>query len=125
MVINVEEAYKLEKLDEYIDEKEKSLNNCINKYNELLNKHQLFLHDYEENIKSLSIDLNKRLEAIYNLIDSFEVSYNALSSEITLLEHDLLKISNIYDGKDSSVIERELISRINSLLDNLKIGIIN
>lgn len=120
MVINVEEAYKLEGLNNYIDEKEKSLNECINKYNELVRKHQLFLHDYEENINSLSLDLNKRLESIYNLIDSFEVSYKSLSSEIATLEHELLRISNIYDGDESSLIEAKLISKLNSMLDKSK-----
>ena len=110
-MLDVNEALSLEKLDDYISEK-----------NEKLNQEIL---EYKESMLSLSDSLNKKIESMHNMIDSFISSYELLAHKIDSLEVELLKHNDSFNGEISKGIEEELLAKMTRELKEVKKQIVN
>lgn len=63
-MLDVNEALSLEKLDDYISEKNEKLNQEVLEYNDLAKKYRSFVNQYKESMLSLSDSLNKKIGAV-------------------------------------------------------------
>lgn len=111
-MLDVNEALSLEKLDDYISEKNEKLNQEILEYNDLTKKYRSFVNQYKESMLSLSDSLNKKIESMHNMIDSFISSYELLAHKIASLEAELLKHNDSFNGEISKGIEEELLAKM-------------
>lgn len=119
-MLDVNEALSLEKLDDYISEKNEKLNQEILEYNDLTKKYRSFVNQYKESMLSLSDSLNKKIESMHNMIDSFISSYELLAHKIDNLEAELLKHNDSFNGEISKGIEEELLAKMTRELKEVK-----
>lgn len=124
-MLDVNEALSLEKLDDYISEKNEKLNQEVLEYNDLAKKYRSFVNQYKESMLSLSDSLNKKIESMHNLIDSFISSYELLVHKIASLEVELLKHNDSFNGEISKGIEEELLAKMTRELKEVKKQIAN
>lgn len=124
-MLDVNEALSLEKLDDYISEKNEKLNQEILEYNDLAKKYRSFVNQYKESMLSLSDSLNKKIESMHNMIDSFISSYELLAHKIDSLEAELLKHNDSFNGEISKGIEEELLAKMTRELKEVKKQVAN
>ncbi|MBS1477343.1 MAG: hypothetical protein HP024_05325 [Acholeplasmatales bacterium] len=124
-MLDVNEALSLEKLDDYISEKNEKLNQEILEYNDLAKKYRSFVNQYKESMLSLGDSLNKKIESMHNMIDSFISSYELLAHKIASLEGELLKHNDSFNGEISKGIEEELLAKMTRELKEVKKQVAN
>ena len=74
-MIDVLEAIQIEEIDSYIDLKNKSLNETITLYNELIKNYKAFVNNYNKELESITDTLSKKIDLLYdNMNNCYSVS---------------------------------------------------
>lgn len=116
--MNINSAFELEKLEEYINLKSNDLNEIYELKKELNKKYESFINDYNNRVFELNELINKKCEDIHNLLNSFEYSFNNSLEEIKNLEKELTN-SNNFESEDAKLIELNLMKKLQSEKDKL------
>lgn len=116
--MNINSAFELEKLEEYINLKSSDLNEIYELKKELNKKYESFINDYNNRVFELNELINKKCEDIHNLLNSFEYSFNNSLEEIKNLEKKLTN-SNNFESEDAKLIELNLMKKLQSEKDKL------
>ena len=116
--MNINSAFELEKLEEYINLKSNDLNEIYELKKELNKKYESFINDYNNRVFELNELINKKCEDIHNLLNSFEYSFNNSLEEIKKLEKELTN-SNNFESEDAKLIELNLMKKLQSEKDKL------
>lgn len=119
-MININDVYELESLEDYINLKNDDLNEIVKNYNELLKKYKFFTSSYKENILSITDFLNKKMDVIYNMIDSFKTQSSNLEEKLNSLSCEILEYKYKDTSSLTSSLEEKLINKISKELDIIK-----
>ena len=89
-MINKDEALKLEKLDNYIDEKINSLKDYNDSYDFFLRKLNTFVNEYSKKVSEFSDMINKNIDEMHKSIDSFKTIYSDSINELNNKKKSIL-----------------------------------
>lgn len=119
-MINKDEALKLEKLDNYIDEKINSLKDYNDSYEFFLRKLNTFVNEYSKKVSEFSDMINKNIDEMHKSIDSFKTIYSESINELNNKKKSILEMNPEFDGEESKILEDELNRKLISETDKLK-----
>ena len=119
-MINKDEALKLEKLDNYIDEKINSLKDYNDSYEFFLRKLNTFVNEYSKKVSEFSDMINKNIDEMHKSIDSFKTIYSDSINELNNKKKSILEMNPEFDGEESKILEDELNRKLISETDKLK-----
>ena len=119
-MINKDEALKLEKLDNYIDEKINSLKDYNDSYEFFLRKLNTFVNEYSKKVFEFSDMINKNIDEMHKSIDSFKTIYSDSINELNNKKKSILEMNPEFDGEESKILEDELNRKLISETDKLK-----
>ena len=119
-MINKDEALKLEKLDNYIDEKINSLKDYNDSYEFFLRKLNTFVNEYSKKVSEFSDMINKNIDEMHKSIDSFKTIYSDSINELNNKKKNILEMNPEFDGEESKILEDELNRKLISETDKLK-----
>ena len=119
-MINKDEALKLEKLDNYIDEKINSLKDYNDSYEFFLRKLNTFVNEYSKKVSEFSYMINKNIDEMHKSIDSFKTIYSDSINELNNKKKSILEMNPEFDGEESKILEDELNRKLISETDKLK-----
>ena len=119
-MINKDEALKLEKLDNYIDEKINSLKDYNDSYDFFLRKLNTFVNEYSKKVSEFSDMINKNIDEMHKSIDSFKTIYSESINELNNKKKSILEMNPEFDGEESKILEDELNRKLISETDKLK-----
>ena len=118
--MNKKEAIELEKIDEYIDEKAKSLHELNDSYEFFLRRLNTFVNDYSKKVSNLSETINKQIDEMHRMIDAFKTIYEDSIKEIEDKNKEIKSMNNEFEGEYSLNILNELDRKLTSEIDKLK-----
>ena len=119
-MINKDEALKLEKLDNYIDEKINSLKDYNDSYEFFLRKLNTFVNEYSKKVSEFSDMINKNIDEMHKSIDSFKTIYSDSINELNNKKKSILEMNPEFDGEESKILEDDLNRKLISETDKLK-----
>ena len=119
-MINKDEALKLEKLDNYIDEKINNLKDYNDSYEFFLRKLNTFVNEYSKKVSEFSDMINKNIDEMHKSIDSFKTIYSDSINELNNKKKSILEMNPEFDGEESKILEDELNRKLISETDKLK-----
>ena len=119
-MINKDEALKLEKLDNYIDEKINSLKDYNDSYEFFLRKLNTFVNEYSKKVSEFSDMINKNIDEMHKSIDSFKTIYSDSINELNNKKKSIIEMNPEFDGDESKILEDELNRKLISETDKLK-----
>ena len=119
-MINKDEALKLEKLDNYIDEKINSLKDYNDSYEFFIRKLNTFVNEYSKKVSEFSDMINKNIDEMHKSIDSFKTIYSDSINELNNKKKSILEMNPEFDGEESKILEDELNRKLISETDKLK-----
>ncbi len=119
-MINKSEALKLEKLDNYIDEKINNLKDLNESYDFFLRRLNTFVNEYSKKVSEFSEIINKNIDEMHKSIDSFKTIYSDSMNELNNKRKMILGMDPLFDGEESKILEDELNRKLISETDKLK-----
>ena len=119
-MINKSEALKLEKLDNYIDEKINNLKDLNESYDFFLRRLNTFVNEYSKKVSEFSEIINKNIDEMHKSIDSFKTIYSDSMNELNNKRKMILEMDPLFDGEESKILEDELNRKLISETDKLK-----
>ena len=118
--MNKNEAKELEKIDEFIDDKTKNLHELNDSYEFFLRRLNTFVSDYSKKVSTLAESMNKQIDEMHKMIDSFKTIYEDSIKEIDNKNKEILEKNNDYNGEYAKSIIEELNRKLTSEIDKLK-----
>ncbi|MCR5113068.1 MAG: hypothetical protein K6A63_03955 [Acholeplasmatales bacterium] len=119
-MIDVNEAYKLEEIEDFIDSKANDLNDLSESYEFLLRRLNTFINEYTEKVNAFSEAMNKQIDDIHTTINTFESIYQNSLKELEE-KTDSLKDIKISDNNElSSKLEADLKKKLEDEINALK-----
>ena len=119
-MIDVNEAYKLEEIEDFIDSKANDLNDLCESYEFLLRRLNTFINEYTEKVNAFSEAMNKQIDDIHTTINTFESIYQNSLKELEE-KTDSLKDIKISDNNElSSKLEADLKKKLEDEINALK-----
>ncbi len=118
--MNKNEAIELEKIDEFIDDKTKNLHELNDSYEFFLRRLNTFVSDYSKKVSALAESMNKQIDEMHKMIDSFKTIYEDSIKEIDNKNKEILEKNNDYNGEYAKSIIEELNRKLTSEIDKLK-----
>ena len=118
--MNKNEAIELEKIDEFIDDKTKNLHELNDSYEFFLRRLNTFVSDYSKKVSALAESMNKQIDEMHKMIDSFKTIYEDSIKEIDNKNKEILETNNDYNGEYAKSIIEELNRKLTSEIDKLK-----
>lgn len=118
-MIDVSEAIQIEEIDSYIDLKNKSLNETITLYNELIKNYKAFVTNYNKELESITDTISKKIDQLYDNMNNFLNSYDTLVKKIDEAKKEVLE-SKEYSGVISKEINEKLILKLEQELERAK-----
>lgn len=114
------EAYKLELIDDLIDLKINELKDMNESYEFFIRRLNTFLNEYNKKVLEFSDSLNKQIDEMHKLIDTYKTIYSDSINELKNKKEEILKKNSSFDGELSSKIQDELNRKLISETDKLK-----
>lgn len=128
MALDVKDAFKLEKLEDYINTKTEELNHYLEEYEFFLRKLNTFVSDYNNKVKEFSNIMNQKIDDMHQAINSFDTIYNQSLTDLDKDSNNVLTLDESYKGELSNDIINNLDKKLNESIDNIKLsaeGIMN
>ncbi len=119
-MIDLNEAYKLEELEKFIDDKSNELHDLNDSYEFFLRKLNTFVNEYSKKVKELSDLLNKNIDEMHKSIDSFKTIYLDSINELKDKEKNTLSNNDEFNGDYSKELAINLNRKLNSEIDKMK-----
>ena len=119
-MIDVNEAYKLEEIEDFIDSKANELNDLCDSYEFLLRRLNTFINEYTDKVNTFTEMINKQIDDIHTIINTFESIYQNSLKELDEKTNSLknVKLDNI--GELSNKLEADLKKKLEDEINALK-----